>query len=577
MKLAHTCLFGLLLGLLLGTTLPAQTGSGAEATSPPSNLSKALISGIVVKEPGSEAIKKALIELIAESPGEGGNYTAISGIDGSFHIENIAPGRYHMFVERTGFQEVDRRHRRTEGRVLTLSAGQEIKNLAIPLQAAAVVEGRVTDEDGDAMAEAQVAVLRQTFVAGRSHWAQAGAERTNDLGEYRIPGLASGSYFISVTPPPDFRSLIEAASNASTVPDKSVAAEKPAAATYQTTYYPGTRDRGQAQPIQLHGGDDFPANFSLTPSPSLTIRGTVVNLPAGSSAAITLQSQDFTLMLNGAEMHKDGSFEIRDVSPGAYTILATVDNVAVPMMVRQSVQLTSTNIEGLRLAPQSGGAIRGHLRIEANLNAKPDPAQIFLMLRSSDGDDEMIGAFNLGDGFSTVAHVNPDGSFEWKNVPPGHYLLQISEVSAVPDWFLKSLTAGGRDVSESSFSVSGGTTNVDLIASANGASTDGVATNQKGEAVSDVAVVAVPEARYRSHPDRYRKALTDQSGRFTLRGLPPGDYTLYAWESVEGEAYYNSEFLKTYEGLGTPLHVNEGERKSVHIRVVPAAEESATD
>jgi len=33
------------------------------------------------------------------------------------------------------------------------------------------------------MPEAQVAVLRQTFVSGRSRWEQAGAERTNDLGE----------------------------------------------------------------------------------------------------------------------------------------------------------------------------------------------------------------------------------------------------------------------------------------------------------------------------------------------------------------------------------------------------------
>jgi len=74
------------------------------------------------------------------------------------------------------------------------------------------------------------------------------------------------------------------------------------------------------------------SNFSLTPSPSLSIRGSVVNLPPGSSAAIMLQSRDFNLVLNGAEVHKDGSFEIRDVSPGAYTILATLDNVAVPMI-----------------------------------------------------------------------------------------------------------------------------------------------------------------------------------------------------------------------------------------------------
>ena len=166
------------------------------------------------------------------------------------------------------------------------------------------------------------------------------------------------------------------------------AASEKVATAYQTTYYPGTRDRGQAASIQLHAGDDFPVNFSLTPSPSLTIRGSVVNLPPGSTAAIMLQSKDFSLVLNGAEMRKDGSFEIRDVAPGAYTILATVDNAAAPMMARQSLQITSANVEGLRLAPQTGGSIRGRLRMEASSAARPDPSQMFLLLRSADGDGE---------------------------------------------------------------------------------------------------------------------------------------------------------------------------------------------
>jgi hypothetical protein len=548
--------------------------SSPAQTSPPA---RATLSGIVTKDPGSQPVKKALIELIAESQSDGGNYTALTGPDGGFRIENIAPGRYRLFVERTGYQEIDKHQRRTEGRVLTLSAGQDLKDLVIRLQAAAVVDGRVTDEDGDPMAEAQVAVLRQTFVAGRSHWEQAGAERTNDLGEYRIAGLAAGSYFISVTPPPDFRSWIETAP-ASAARNEAGSTDKAAPAAYQTTYYPGTRDRGQAAPIELHAGDEFPVNFSLTPSPSLTIRGSVVNLPPGTTAAIMLQSKDFSLVLNGAEMHKDGSFEIRDVSPGAYTIFATVDNAQMPMMARQSLQITSSNLDGLRLAPQPGSSIRGRLRMQGSGNpgaARPDPSQMFLMLRSADGDDDVLGVFAMGEGFSTLAHVNADGTFEWKNVSAGHYYVQISGASWQPDWFLKSATSDGRDVADSGFTLSSGATTLDLVASANGAAAEGMVTNQKDEPVADAVVVAVPEARFRSHPDHYGKAASDQSGRFTVRGLPPGDYTLFAWESIEGEAYYNPEFLKTYEGQGKALHVSEGDRVSMPLRVVPATPEEA--
>jgi Carboxypeptidase regulatory-like domain len=553
-------------------SLSAQTSTPSAAQS--STPARAAVAGLVTKDPGSEPVKKALIELIAESQSDGGNYTALTGVDGGFRIENILPGRYHLFVERSGFQEVDKHQRRSEGRVLTLAAGQELKDLVIRLQAAAVVEGRVTDEDGDPMAEAQVTILRQTFVAGRSHWEQVGAERTNDLGDYRIAGLAAGNYFISVAPPPDFRNLIETTGNAVALRSGAGAAgsEKPAPAAYQTTYYPGTRDRGQAEPVQLHAGDDFPANFSLTPSPTLIIRGSVVDLPPGTTAAIMLQSKDFSLVLNGAEMHKDGSFEIRDVSPGAYTIFATVDNAPVPMLARQSLQITSANVDGLQLTPQSGGSVRGRLRVEAGNVSRPDPAQMFLQLRSADGDDDALGGVSIGEGSPTLAHVNADGSFEWKNVSAGRYYVQLSDASEMPDWYLKSVATGGRDAGDSGFSVSSGTATVDVLASANAARVEGIAANQKDEPVADAVVVAVPEPRLRAHPDRYRKASTDQSGRFTLRGLSPGDYTVFAWESVDGDAYYNPEFLAGYEGRGKALHVSEGDRASLQLKTIPAAD-----
>jgi hypothetical protein len=551
--------------LLLGACAAAQ-----DATTAPKSPSRAAIEGIVTKEPGSEPVKKAVIELIAEiSSGQAGsNYTAVTGVDGAFRIENILPGRYHLFAERPGMLDAARRHGRTDGQILSLTSGQELKDVHIRLQAAAVVRGRVTDEDGDPLPNAEVTVLRQTYVSGHRHWEQAGAERTNDLGEYRVANLPARTVYVSVTPPPDFRSLIE---GAGADPHNGNASDKPAPMSYQTMYYPGTLDRSQASAIELHPGDDFPVNFSLAPSPTLTVRGVVANLPPHATAGVMLQSHDFALIFNGAEIHKDGSFIIHDVAPGSYTIVANVEGAAAPMMARQSLQVGG-NVDDVRLSPQPGASVRGRLRFEGKSPDHFDPDQIFLLLTLVDGDEETLAfSFSLGN-VANVAHVAPDGSFEFKEIPPGDYYIVVGgngEISAASeDWYVKSIAAGGRDLTDAPLNVNGGSVPLDVVVSSNGGVAEGVAADSKGNPVPDAVVVAVPEARLRSRIDRYRETVTDQSGRFTLRGLRPGDYTLLAWQSVEGDAYYNPDFVKSYESQGTPIHVNEGEHKSAQLQVI---------
>ncbi len=208
--------------------------SEAQSVAPARAPAKASLEGSVVKEPDGEPLKKAIVELIAENQEEGGNYTATSDADGRFKIVDILPGRYKMFVERTGYIEVDQKRRRSPGVALSFEAGQDLKDQALLMLPAAIITGHVLDEDGDPISNADVVVLRRKYSSGRIKFEPVGTAQTNDLGEYRIGGLVTGKYYLSASPPANFQSLVPPQSSSPSGGSSS------ADAAYVTTYYPNT-------------------------------------------------------------------------------------------------------------------------------------------------------------------------------------------------------------------------------------------------------------------------------------------------------------------------------------------------
>ena len=70
----------------------------------------------------------------------------------------------------------------------------------------------------------------------------------------------------------------------------------------------------------------------------------------------------------------------------------------------------------------------------------------------------------------------------------------------------------------------------------------------------------------------YESTSTDQEGRFTIRGIAPDDYTLFAWETVEHDAYHDPEFLRPYKDRGKSVHMDEGSRLNSQFELIPANE-----
>src|ERR1035438_9429791 len=151
--------------------------ASAQESAPASNAPS--IAGAVVKESGSEPLKKVLVQVIAEDQKQGGDYTATTDADGHFHVEKVVPGRYRIFLEKAGLVGVNERGLKSDVNVVTVQAGQSVEDLLFRMLPTAVISGRVTDEDGDPMFGVRVIALRRK--PGKTAREAVGSGATNDI------------------------------------------------------------------------------------------------------------------------------------------------------------------------------------------------------------------------------------------------------------------------------------------------------------------------------------------------------------------------------------------------------------
>jgi protocatechuate 3,4-dioxygenase beta subunit len=529
------------------------TPATAQHANPPTNT--ASIEGLVTKEPGSEPLKKVVLQVIAEDQTNGSNYTVTTDSDGSFDIEKVAAGRYRIYVEKTGFVEINSRGRRAEGRFLTVRSGEEIKDLWLQMIPTAVISGRIVDQDGDPMPDAAVFVLRKK-PGGKLE--TAGAEHTNDLGEFRFHGLFPGQYLVVAMPPPDLRDYEREHEKQSKETDQTEM-------RYLTTYYPGTYDAAQASAIAVRPGDELPVTLTLTPARAYRVRGIVTGIPAGHKAAVELISVASQTILRSNETGDDGRFEVRGVPPGSYVARVSVGAEEQIMTARQSVNVVAADVDGIKLVPVRSFAVFGYLRFDAR--PRDDASHYTVSLHSVDAPDDS-GFFLASDASSRSAAIDPLGRFQWTNVQPGTYSVRIHGGS--PDSYLKSVSVGESD-GDSGFTISG-PADLELLVSPKGARVDGIVSDHD-RPVADTTVVFVPEEKFRKAREHFAVSTSDQHGHFTARGLAPGAYTVFAWQDVDDGMYYDANFLKSQESNATAVKVNESSQQTINLKLSSIAEE----
>jgi hypothetical protein len=93
--------------------------------------------------------------------------------------------------------------------------------------------------------------------------------------------------------------------------------------------------------------------------------------------------------------------------------------------------------------------------------------------------------------------------------------------------------------------------------------------NADGKPAANATVVLVPPQARRQNALLYKNVTTNETGNFTVRGVSPGPYTIFAWESVLPTAWQNAEFLSKYEARGQQINLSATSVGEVQLNVIP--------
>lgn len=533
----------------------------------PKDAKKQSVQGRVIEAKSGQPIRKVNVEVMGGAGQSFTRHSAVTNADGTFTLEGLTPGRYMVTLERPGFVQTTKSQAQM---TFTLNEGQNLTGLLFHMQTAGVISGRIVDADGDPMAGVSVnATPAGTRGVGFMR-INSGANTTNDLGEYRIADLRPGKYLVSATP---------ASGMSAPLGEKEKGQERN---VYTSTYYPGTLDKTRAVEVEVRSGGEAIANFAALMTRAFHVSGTVIGVPSGAIVRVFLGSKNsVTEMGEPQELTEGSRFDYQNLAPGTYVGMMMVVkglNEGKPdmQMVRLSppIEVDKADVEGVQLQAEPGGQVRG--RFQMDTSEKFDWTQLNVSLQPVEENvSETLSGF-LYSGRNTFSQLGHDGTFEMKNVPAGAYQLAVGSRSGnLRDYYTKSVKVGGRESVDSGFTVNGDLS-LDVVISAKGAAVEGNVVNSKGQPAAYSMVIVGPNSDHRMRPDSYQQESGDEHGHFVVRGLNPGSYVVLAFEDLraQGDDIRQPEFFKTYRAKAEKIELEEGSRKSVTVKVIPAETET---
>jgi hypothetical protein len=392
---------------------------------------------------------------------------------------------------------------------------------------------------------------------GKKNYFQTGpAGKTNDRGEFRIFGLPAGRYYIGI-----------GTQTGTANPSQSQAAS----VAFQ--FYPGVVDANQAVPVDISEGSETHIEMkALPPLAGYRIRGSIIDASTGKAPAGRVQIKIISKMtygqggaVNSPNYYNSslGTYEIPDIPPGDYVIQAQaqfMDQMAQAAgeaawaafpTARSRVTVVNKDVEKVALTLERPGTIAGRIRTADSTSL--DRASV--VLEPVVRDEEW---------FPPRAMVKTDGTFTLFGVLKEYWVQAVAARS-----YASSVRYDGAEFSDNPLRYpASDTATLDIVLSSQIARVSGRVTNLLFEPVRGAIVVLMPDQRNR--PDRYApQTTTDANGRFSFANVIPGNYKLFAWESIDPLTYMDPAFLREYEQQGKAVRLEQNANATEDLRLIP--------
>ena len=497
--------------------------------------------------------------------------TVTSDRDGRFAFANVAPGPYTVRVQKDGY------FGRPEGGNYPATAAihvsvvaKETKDASLSMISGGLIGGRVFGADGQLLSNAIVNALRVSYPLGYAVLEGQVSKGTDDRGDFRLFWLPPGDYYLTAEPP-----------RSAPTPGGAPAGQG------IKTFYPGTTAVTEAKMISIKGGEEtLGMDILIRPISLFKVSGQVSSLippptpqldaPAVNAAVLVLLSPDGNAPDDTKQvgtvplLPTNGQFEI-PVLPGIYDLFARVPDAAsqaaggAPQAWgRARLDVRDTNINNVLITIPPSVEVKG--TVTAPGGRIPEAIRIQLM--PDEPSAAKIPAYQQVSRRSVP--VNAEGAFSVTAVPEGRF--RVSSVAGLPqDMYIADVRQNAQSVFDTGFDVNArNTTPVEVVLGSGAGTVNGVVMDGPTKVVAGATVVLIPETRRRDNRALYILANSDATGRFTFRGVAPGDYKVFAWESIQAFAHVNAAFMAKHEDRGKLVHVGQSGTFSAELTIIPA-------